>query len=78
MKRIFSLFGLFLMVAFPALADDLATVEKSGTLLFSDTFERDEPTSDQETIGEGWTSNSAWAWRSGSPWRAGEIRTCSP
>lgn len=68
MKRIFSLFGLFLMVAFPALADDLATVEKSGTLLFSDTFERDEPTSDQETIGEGWTSNSAWRAKGKSRW----------
>ena len=48
------------MVAFPAFADDLATVEKSGTPLFSDTFERDEPNPDQEAIGEGWTSNSAW------------------
>jgi hypothetical protein len=31
-----------------------------GTLLFEDSFDRDEPTANQEAIGNGWTSNSAW------------------
>lgn len=35
-------------------------VENGGTLLFEDHFERDEPTPDQEAIGDGWRSNSAW------------------
>ncbi|MCB1231690.1 MAG: hypothetical protein KDN19_15580 [Verrucomicrobiae bacterium] len=35
-------------------------IEKDGTLLFEDHFERDEPTPDQEAIGDGWSSNSAW------------------
>lgn len=41
-------------------ADDAAPVKGHGTLLFEDTFDRDEPTPDKEAIGNGWTANSAW------------------
>lgn len=41
-------------------ADEAATAEKRGTLLFSDDFNRDESTPDKEDIGGGWTSNSGW------------------
>tara|TARA_R110000850_G_scaffold91867_6_gene195329 strand:- start:1539 stop:2261 length:723 start_codon:yes stop_codon:yes gene_type:complete len=41
-------------------SDDAALVKQSGTLLFEDDFERDEPTPNKEDIGGGWTSNSEW------------------
>ena len=34
--------------------------ETNGTLLFYDDFARDEATPDQEDLGNGWTTNSAW------------------
>ncbi len=41
-------------------ADDAALLKEKGTLLFEDSFDRDEPTPDKEEIGNGWTTNSAW------------------
>ncbi len=41
-------------------SNDAALIKKTGTLLFEDQFERDEPTPGKENIGGGWTSNSAW------------------
>lgn len=43
-----------------AAAPDDALNLQPGTLLFADDFERDESTPDEEEIGNGWTSNSAW------------------
>jgi len=40
--------------------DDQALIQQRGHLLFKDDFNRDETTPDQEEIGNGWTSNSAW------------------
>ncbi len=52
MKRIIP----FLLILTPLLAAD----PPGATLLFSDSFDRDEPTPGQESIGGGWTSNSPW------------------
>lgn len=38
----------------------MAADPPGGTLLFADTFDRDEATPGKEDIGGGWTSNSAW------------------
>jgi len=46
--------------ALRAAAPDDVLSKNPGTLLFEDDFERDESTPDQEEIGNGWTSNSAW------------------
>jgi hypothetical protein len=40
--------------------DDLELIQKSGTLLFEDQFERNEAVPGKEDIGGGWTSNSRW------------------
>ncbi len=58
MKRFY--LAVLLALTFSAKADDPALLKASGTLLFEDDFQRDEPTPDQEAIGGGWTSNSAW------------------
>ncbi len=42
------------------IAADDAPVSERGTLLFEDSFQRDEPTPGKELIGNGWTSNSGW------------------
>jgi hypothetical protein len=49
-----------LLSIFSSSADEMALVAGRGTLLFSDSFERDEPDAEKESIGEGWSSNSAW------------------
>lgn len=41
-------------------AADSANPQQRGSLLLEDDFERDEPTPGKESIGNGWTSNSAW------------------
>jgi len=57
-----SIVSFFLLAAsLPIIAsEDDAMVKGHGTLLFSDDFNRDEPTPDKEAIGNGWTTNSAW------------------
>jgi hypothetical protein len=60
MKLPFALL-LYSLAALPVCAaDDATAIPSKGTLLFSDDFNRDEPTPDKEEIGGGWTSNSAW------------------
>jgi hypothetical protein len=39
--------------------DDATLVREEGTVLFSDDFNRQEATPDQEDVGNGWTTNSA-------------------
>jgi hypothetical protein len=43
-----------------AALDDTALLKAHGTLLLDDDFNRDEPAPDKESIGNGWTTNSAW------------------
>ena len=49
------------LVAGPAATtqDDAALVKTAGTLLFEDSFDREEASPDKEEIGAGWTTNSA-------------------
>jgi hypothetical protein len=61
MLRFLTQFFFVLATSLPLSAqDDAALLEKHGRLLFSDDFNRDEPTPDKEDIGNGWTTNSAW------------------
>ena len=56
---LFAIFTLAPWATFAADDTDRAKQE-TGTLLFEDDFQRDEPTPDKEDIGGGWSSNSAW------------------
>jgi len=44
----------------PCLADEAVGGDSAQTLLFTDSFERDESQPDKEEIGKGWSSNSGW------------------
>ncbi len=49
-----------LAFSFSAFAITAESTSASLTLIFSDDFNRDEPTPGKEAIGNGWTTNSAW------------------
>lgn len=58
MRTLILLFSLLCTSLFAS--DDLSYVSEKGELLFKDNFDRDESIPNQEEIGGGWTSNSAW------------------
>lgn len=57
MLPVLALSTLFIALSF---ADDSSLIEKQGTLVFSDDFEREDGSTEKDAIGKGWTSNSPW------------------
>lgn len=60
MKKLIPFFALSAALLSPSYADDSALLEKSGTLLFADDFEREDGSTGKDALGKGWTSNSPW------------------
>ncbi|QDT07350.1 hypothetical protein K227x_57770 [Rubripirellula lacrimiformis] len=49
-----------LSAANPVMADQVGDLKSKGKLLFADDFNRDDGSSDEDAMGNGWTSNSPW------------------
>ncbi|MDF1738606.1 MAG: hypothetical protein P1U86_05565 [Verrucomicrobiales bacterium] len=60
MKKLIPFLALSAALLPPCYADDAALLEKSGTLLFADDFERKDGSLEKDALGKGWTSNSPW------------------
>ena len=60
MKKLTTALAISVSLFSPCHADDRALLEKSGTLVFSDDFEREDGSSEKDAVGKGWTSNSPW------------------
>lgn len=60
MKKLIPVLALSAALFSPCHADDRALLKESGTLIFSDDFEREDGSTEKDAVGKGWTSNSPW------------------